>query len=131
MRKLITVLFMLLPTQLVFGQSDTSMVIDLNSITGSAPSGESIELIGTASNEIEYEASISCIPKERNSSGIDQGFIHVLQSPTHVGVSTNFEYDECIELIKQISEGEVKVLLEWNQKELENIITGKLEWEVL
>ena len=93
-------------------------------------SGETLELAPSKLTAIVHSVNVSCIPAERNSSGEDQGFIHVLVSSTHIGGSATIEYDTCLDIISAISADESRLQVSWEAGSLSPIQSAKIEWSI-
>ena len=90
-----------------------------------ATSGNSISFRATASNARPYEVRLSCFKQEFNYR---EGSLRVLKTPSHVGASASFPYEECLDMRRSILKGEEALELSWNQEKFEDFISAKLDF---
>ena len=99
-------------------------------VTYVSESGEAMDLLPNTFKDQIFSVSISCIPAERNSSGIDQGFIHILVSRSHVGGSALIGYDQCRDLIDDLDAGKNRLALSWEADSLNASRSATIEWQI-
>lgn len=89
-----------------------------------------IILQGVASDKQSYEVNVSCINAQRNTTGIDEGFIQIYSGNSHVGSATKIEFDTCLDLVSDLKEQQVNLELTFDKKAHEALAVGPVAYEI-
>ena len=113
---------LLLISSVTYGET-TFLELDQTHIE--AVSSNSISFKGLASNGVSYKAGLSCFDQIHYK----KGNLRVLKSEYHVGASTTFSYEDCIQMRKTLQEGTEKLLISWDQEGFDDFISARLSFE--
>ena len=110
--------------------SQVQLLVDQDSITEENEKYEWINFKAVASDNKTYEGSISCFTADRIYTGVATGSMNVLKTKTHVGVYTDFAYEECQDILENLRDGYEQVILSWDQDDFDASRTrGLLDFE--
>lgn len=99
--------------------------LEINKESIISVSKNSISFQAVATNSISYKVSLSCFNQDLNYK---KGSLRVLKSEFHVGASSLFSYDECLDMRRSMFNGTEKLLLSWDQDKFDDFISTSVNF---
>ena len=110
--------------------TDLSMTLTGEDRIDNFTSNKRINLEARASDGYKYQATVVCIKSSNNSAKLNEGFIQILRTSSHIGSSVQIDYNECLGLVAGLKANEVELDLVWNKEDFLAFLTGSVEYKV-